>query len=252
MRLLSVLLCGCVLPVSGDSDAPVTTDQGGALSDGNFRLSWQQSEPWSGGGCVELSLSNQGTATTDWRVGLSLDPAITAWTWLNTDLAPDGDAALSWLSAGVSFDSGQTLESRFCSEPAAVPTALSAWAITDTQEQPVGKISGTIEDTTGQVWVSWADAGQRSGSDCLELTIINVSTVAIASWRLDMEMSEATTITESWNAHTLADGSALALIPEGGGGLAASESWSGWLCLDPLAWPTAATLTGGSDEDTGE
>jgi hypothetical protein len=247
---MMLLLLSCTLPVTDDDTAQSGTESG-TLTDGAFRLDWQQGDVWADGSCVDLTLSNQGEDSTDWRAAITLDAAVEAWTWLDDGLSPDGETALSLLPTDSgALGQGDAVEARYCAQPVALPTSLSAWAITG--DDQTGPVSGTIADSTDRVWVSWADSGQRGGVDCLELSVINISTVSLPSWKLEVTLSQSATLTEVWNAYGKLNGDFLTLLPTSGGGLSPSEKWSGWVCLEPLAWPTGATLvTSGGDEDTG-
>ena len=193
------LLLSCILPVSNEDDTAVTGagEQRGTLNDASFRLDWEQSEVWETGGCVEMDLTNQGLDASEWRVGVALTEEVEAWTWLDAGLSPDGVTGVSIIdTAGDEFEQGATLSTRYCSEPAALPTGLSVWAITGDDSQP-DQIGGTIEDSTGRVWVSWSDSGQRGGVDCLEMSVINVSASDLPSWTIAMSLADDTELVEA-------------------------------------------------------
>ena len=237
-----LLLVGCVLPVDGgDTGSP---SSGGALQDGDFTVSWWWGESWGTGACVNLSLTNGGAERSDWRAVLDLDAAVDEWTWLDDGLHPEGTSELEWLPTGeTALAAGETVSALYCAEPTADPAGLTVWAV-DGGDAGEEDVAGTLEDTTGTIWLSYRSAGQRSGVDCLELELINVSAGTLDGWRLDMEMTGESAVVETWNTYALATGSALSLIPEGDITVAPYGSWTGWVCLEPLVTPVSATISG--------
>ncbi|MFT4978250.1 MAG: hypothetical protein ACI8S6_004158 [Myxococcota bacterium] len=245
------LLCGCLLPGSGSSDA--LTAGGGELSDGAFRLYFNPGEQWDMGGCYTLDLLYTGSTLEDWRANITLDAAVDTWTFLDPLLVEEGDDQLQWaLGSDATIDTDGWLgSSSYCSEPAAIPALLNVWAIEESDGESAASTfsSKTLEDSTGRVWVTVDDAGDQGEGDCMVLEVVNLSSDVLQSWQLDLTMSNETEVTDTFNAYALAQGDVITVRPTSAAALATYESWDGWICLSPFAQPVAAALTnGGVDE----
>lgn len=242
----------------------------GLVEDGDVRLywSWYGNEDWAEGTCVQMLLKNRGNTVSRWSAELQLDTSITAWTHYDgAFLFPYGDKLLVEPETSGSLAEGESLQLNFCAEPRVEILALDmdgdglssgssssesdadtdadadADADTDADADADAGPQGSVESADGDVLLEWDPNGTSNGGDCTQLTVTNQGSIDYANWWVDVTFDADFELTDSWNWALIDTTSpTLRLAPAWDQTLFAGSGYTGTLCLDESAEPTAVAI----------
>ena len=227
----------------------------GAVVDetGTVALSWQ-AEVVDGDACLALDVINLGdTVLTDWELTAELAGET------NLDLAQDliflpvdadtlrilpeaGDTSI----AAHGHESGILCISPYVAVESIALTLPEEPADTGEPEEPPAQLSGFLFDSANNIGLSYEENGADSGGSCLDLSFVNLGTVAFNDWTATLGFDADVTATAVTNVFPTGSGSPeLALSPTNGIQIIpAFSTVSGRLCLTPRLEPVSFEMTG--------
>ncbi len=253
MRLLTMLLGGCVLPIDTDTDTASTTSiegdwaGSGSVSADGFLLDWWWESPWDEGVCVSMLLHNQGGALDAWLATISLRGEVSSWLGgyggaAVLSSAPD-EIQLSPYSGALA--AGEVVEVSYCAEPHTEPAGLLVFSSpaddtapsSDTTTSPIAGSLYSDDGLWGLSYQGGADHGSTE-SECLLLTFWNFSGQDVSDWSATVGFSGIPSVDFSWSLTVFEQGSELSLHPDStiaaipAGGIAEAG-----VCMEPMVAP---------------
>lgn len=102
---------------------------------------------------------------------------------------------------------------------------------------------GSVESADGDLRLEWDPNGSSNGGDCTQLTLTNQGSIDYANWWVDVTFDADFELTDSWNWALIDTTSpTVRLAPEWDQTLFAGTGYTGTLCLDESAEPTAVAI----------
>ena len=248
--------------------APVasgSTATSGSLFSRDFKVYWKLYEKWPEGGCVELTVTNNGPAVAGWTLGVNLDGTVTDWLWSGGAYTEEyADFLLVQPEDNTEpLEAGGRAKVTYCTEPRVRPASVKV----DVPEQGAGggstgsaynwgSDSGWTSGTFGSGgaaynYVRWGDfelyasvgTAWETGA-CVDMILIN-NGPALSGWQLDVYLDQALVKkTSSDGALFFAAGPHLLAFPKSGGSLAAGGVLGLQYCGEPATMPSAFRIKG--------
>ena len=257
---------------SGSSDPDLTTN---SLSDGDFKIYAVAANGWEGGACVSCLLRNYGPSVKNWRATLGLSKAVTKWSSATGAFVfPQGDELSVESLTAKEFESGDSIEFQYCTEPVTLPISFDMERGTVTGPDTTGGTgsgsgSGSSDDpeTPGEIQTGQLMAGDvvvrysdqdhvdTKGGGCLSLEVVNTGESNFYAQSIELLLQGGATVTSSSSgfAYSSAADRVVFNLPEAWLPLARNEVHAADVCMDPLRQPIGLTvhLAGGGSSSGG-
>lgn len=251
--LLALAACAPADINETDSDTVVDPDAGvsGRLYDVPISLTWAWTTETSEGVCVDLKIATNGADLRAWSLRVETSPPIDELYFVEgADIRVAGGAADSAISIYPSvrpeLAGDEQVLARFCSRPGVRLISMEADVSyfddpdTDPPDQP--DPYDMLLDPGVEYGLEYTFDGTENGGDCLRFEVVNLSSIPIIDWGLEVTMAGPVDRTAS-DGLWFYEGSTpekLVVIPDTDSRtIQPYDAEVGRVCLEPFAEPIA-------------
>jgi hypothetical protein len=260
LGLLVLLSCTPVDSTDGTDGGPYTDPDGGVsgrLYDVPLRLTWAWTATEGDGVCMDLKVATNGTDVREWRLLIEADVEVSEIYYVEGADVRWVDGQLSVApSISPELASGEEVLTKVCTRPGVRLTAMDAEVTyvdapdTDVPDQP--KPYDVLLDPGLEFALQYTEDGMgvENGGRCLRFDVINLTSIPVVDWALDVTMSAAVGRTASeglWFYEGASADKVVVLPDEDSRTLQPFDAESGVLCLSPFGVPIA--IRGGDAPD---
>lgn len=242
-----------------DTDGDVITDPDGGtagrLYDVPMSLVWAWSATDGDSTCVDLKIATNGADLRSWALTVTTDATV-------ADISFVEGADIRWIDDHLSvvpsgrpeLDGDTSVLAKVCTTPAVKLTDMSAEVVyeeePDTDVPDASDAFGMINDPALEFGLQFAEVGQDNGGRCLQLDVVNLTSVPVIDWAVEVTFAGPVgqTASEGLWFYQGARPDQIVILPDfDSRTLQPYDSETGVLCLAPFAEPVA--IRGGDAPD---